>query len=273
MILCSDGGDGTASVPFSGGGMTDRQWDRFSRFRDEFKTECARWQNGAAGWLPELQLQAAAAGGTPPYPVETPVVYNTALEDVTPRDDISLIIVSDNPGKEEQRACNRKYLVGQAGKLGARFFSAHPEMNIDYRKNVVILNKTPVHSARTKQLDFLLKKGGDVFKTLFEESQMWMAARTAELQRDFSCPLWIVGYGELRPGGLFAKYAETLTDAYLQGGMSSNADRVLLFQHFSMNRFSIDLRDSEYVRKCGDMPVDDRLRILGKAHRKEILGW
>ncbi len=253
--------------------MTDLQWRIFSRFRDEFRKKCLEWEKVSSPWLRDLQMEAASAGGTPPYPVETSVVYNRALDGFSAESKILLIIVSDNPGKEEQLAENNMYLVGQAGKLGAGFFSKHPEMGIDFRKNVIILNKTPVHSARTKQLEFLLKNGGHDFSMVYEESQRWMAEKASELKEIFDCPLWLVGYGELRPKGLFSKYAETLTGIYTGTKIMNTKKNVYLFQHFSMNRFAIDLRDSIYIKGHKDLPVTEKLALLGESHRKEILGW
>lgn len=253
--------------------MTDVQWQAFQSFRERFRRRCSAWEDACSGWLPELQRQAAEEGGTPAYPVETPVVYNTALDAVCPQDEIRLILVSDNPGKEEQRERNRKYLVGQAGKLAARFFSSHPELGVDFRKNAVVLNKTPVHSARTKQLAFLCRNGGEAFRTLFAQSQQFMAEETAALRKALSCPLWIAGYGELRPRGLFAVYAETLARIRESGADPALAENVLLFQHFSMNRFTIDLRSSPYTKNAGNLPLAAQLEMLGKAHRADVLGW
>ncbi len=216
---------------------------------------------------------AAEQSGAPPYSVETPVVYNTALDDVRPEDDIRLIITSDNPGKDEQRALNRKYLVGQAGKLAARFFALHPELRLDFRKNVVILNKTPIHSARTQQLRFLLKSGGEDFRSLLEESERFMAEEAATLQAALSCPLWITGYSEMRDGGVFAAYAKTLNSIRASGRGLCSDGCLFLFQHFSMNRFAIDLRDSPALKGAETLSLAERLAVLGKAHRLEILGW
>ena len=47
--------------------------------------------------------------------MQTPIVYNTALDEITKNDDIKLIVIGDNPGKDEQLLQNQKYLVGQAG--------------------------------------------------------------------------------------------------------------------------------------------------------------
>ncbi|HOF85985.1 MAG TPA: hypothetical protein PLV73_08690 [Treponemataceae bacterium] len=277
--------------------MTSTQWGAFSRFRTEFRTHCDRWLEAAGGndgWLAALQTEAAAADGTPDYPVETPIVYNTVLDTLRQTDDIRLILVGDNPGKNEQLAKNRRYLVGQAGKLGEGFFRKNPDLGIDFRKHVIILNKSPVHTAKTKQLARLLREGPAEFAALFDETQRWMARETAALQQALGCPLWLVGYGELREKGLFSVYAKELaaaaqhpaTVAHPGRATSTNATAqhpatvghpagklysppVYLFQHFSMNRFSIDLRSRSDPGKS----LAENLAIIGKEHRKEILGW
>ena len=284
--------------------MTSTQWGAFSRFRTEFREHCDRWLEAAGGndgWLAALQTEAAAADGTPDYPVETPIVYNTVLDTFRQTDDIRLIVVGDNPGKNEQLAKNRRYLVGQAGKLGEGFFKKNPELGIDFRKHVIILNKTPVHTAKTKQIARLLRDGPAEFAALFDETQRWMARETAALQQALGCPFWLVGYGELREKGLFSVYAKELAAAaqhpatvgHPGRATSTNAAAqhpageiapsmadghpagklysppVYLFQHFSMNRFSIDLRSRSDPGKS----LAENLVIIGKEHRKEILGW
>ena len=37
----------------------------------------------------------------------------------------------------------------------------YKQQNIDFRKNVIIVNKTPVHTAKTKQLKYLYKNGSE----------------------------------------------------------------------------------------------------------------
>ena len=246
--------------------MTNDQWLAFEDFRARFRKECARWTEiagGPTGWLAKLQKEAADADENPVYPLETPLVYNRALDAITQDDDIRLIVVGDNPGKDEQLEKNRRYLVGQAGKLGDGFFRRNPELGVDFRKNVIILNKTPIHTAKTKQLAYILKKGGDRFRSLFDETQRWMAYETAKLKRALGCGLWLVGYAELRTGGLFSVYALELA----QQGIES--DDVRLYQHFSMNRFSIDLKE-RYIESSS---LEDNLRDIGVSHRREILGW
>jgi hypothetical protein len=249
--------------------MTNEQWAAFQDFRERFRKQCDSWsaaakdagQNGAETWLARLEKQAADADGNPEYPLENAIVYNRNLDAVTERDVISLIVVGDNPGKDEQLEKNRKYLVGQAGKLGEGFFRRNPELGIDFRANAIILNKTPIHTAKTKQLSWLLKNGGTRFAELFSETQQWMAAETAILRERLGCPLWLVGYGELRAKGLFAEYASALS--------ARQSEEILLYQHFSMNRFSIDLAERENPA----LSLAENLRSIGTAHRREILGW
>lgn len=254
--------------------MTNEQWNAFTAFRSRFRDQCAIWAKQAElspqGWLGTLQQAAADADENPAYPLENPIVYNHSLDGLTREDTIKLIIVGDNPGKDEQLQINRRYLVGQAGKLGDGFFRKNPELGVDFRKNVVILNKTPIHTAKTKQLDYIQNKGGARFTALFEETQRWMAKETADLQKALGCGLWLVGYGELRSTGLFSVYADELREQYMsESNGFKGIGSVLLFQHFSMNRFSIDLMQ----RYLKNLSLEDNLKALGFAHRAEILGW
>lgn len=251
--------------------MTNEQWTAFSGFRDRFREACARWLDaagGEAGWLAGLQLEAADSDETPSYPIETPIVYNRSLDAITREDDIRLIVVGDNPGKDEQLERNRRYLVGQAGKLGDGFFRRNPELGIDFRRNVIILNKTPIHTAKTRQIAYLRRNGGERFGSLLAETQLWMARETAALAETLGCQLWLVGYGELKASGLFAEYATELSRLG-RAGSPALADSVRLYQHFSMNRFSIDLKD----RAETGVPLADNLARIGQSHRREILGW
>lgn len=248
--------------------MTKNQWEAFTDFRDSFRLQCEQWLKKAetpSSWLASLQKQAALYDKTPDYPIETPVVYNLTLESITEEDDIRLILTGDNPGKNEQLTKNQQYLVGLSGKLADGFFKKNPELAIDFRTQVLILNKSPIHTAKTKQLSYLLRHGGDSFKSLFEETQKWMAIETVKLQKELSCPLWIVGYGELKEKGLFSVYASELSKQYEY----KTEELVYLFQHFSMNRFSIDLAQQSIT----GYSLHETLIRLGLTHRKNILHW
>lgn len=256
--------------------MNPRQFQIFSDFRDELRSYCSDLSKAYEDILPPLQ-RAASKGDTPPYPVETPVVYNTALDEVTLESDIRLIVIGDNPGKDEQRLLNRKYLVGQSGKIAAGFFLRHPEFGVDFRKNAIILNKTPIHTAKTKHLRYLMRNGGSCVRSLVQESQVFMAERTAALHKGLLAAagegedapeLWLVGYAELRERGIFTEYRKALIRSY--EGDDEGWGKVFVFQHFSMNRFTIDLGD--FMRRSGGgARILEAARELGLSHKNDIL--
>lgn len=255
--------------------MTEEQWKVFSDFKDEFKAQCKKWAKFSSELIP-LQISSSKKD-TPEYSIETPVVYNTALDDLTQESDIKLIVIGDNPGKNEQLAKNCRYLVGQAGKIGDGFFKKNPELKIDFRKNVIILNKTPVHSAKTKHLVTIeqgLVSQNSPAHTLIKDSQEWMAQKTATLHQNLTAlstgsgsipQLWLVGYSELKKNGIFLPYRQTLGSSYHNNPAWQN---VFVYQHFSMNRFSIDLND--YAKAHPANTLTQNLADLGTFHRQEI---
>ena len=245
--------------------MTEQQWKALCDFRNDFKKQVAEWK-AAAPELTELQRQAAIIAKTPDYPFETSVVYNKALDDITPQDDIKLIVIGDNPGKDEKKKKNNRYLVGQAGKIAEGYFRKNPELGIDFRKNVIILNKTPIHSAKTNQLKTISKQGGEKISRLIKESQVWMAEKTAGLHAALATELWLVGYSELKDKGLFCQYRDTLKKFCPEEAWK----RVYVFQHFSMNRFTIDLSDFIKTEKKEKAPLESNIHELGLLHKKEI---
>lgn len=242
--------------------MTREQFLSLEEFRRNFKAKIQDWNNKVPN-LMELQKNAAKDAKTPKYSFETPIVYNRAVDEISEDDEIKLIVVGDNPGKDEQLLKNNRYLVGQAGKLGEGFFKKHPELGIDFRKNVIILNKTPVHSARTSQLKHIVKNGGKNAAELIEESQLWMAEQTALLAKKLNAEIWLVGYSELKPKGIFTKYRDELKKY-------ADWEKLFVFQHFSMNRFSIDLKD--FMEKHKDFSLEESLFQLGTLHKNEIFG-
>lgn len=255
--------------------MTREQWDYFCNFKTEFKNQIQKWQN-TCPQLQSLQKEAAKLARTPDYSFEIPVVYNTNLDEITQDSEIKMIMIGDNPGKDEQLAKNQKYLVGQAGKIAEGFFKKNPELNIDFRKNVIILNKTPVHSAKTAQLKTMMKLGGPDVEQLILESQLWMAQKTAALHCALQNELWLVGYSELKEKGFFVPYRDTLQNYYKKNS-PSDWNRLYVFQHFSMNRFPIDLKNfiaenEECFQKNANesSPLMNAIHKLGAIHRDEI---
>ncbi|MGP1528801.1 MAG: hypothetical protein ACTTI3_00420 [Treponema sp.] len=265
--------------------MTEKEWHVYEHTRSALKRACIQWlkdcgyayaaptepltavqkTESETALLHVLQKAAADKDGVPFYPVETPIVYNHSLDAVQKQDTIKLIVVGDNPGKNEQLHTNQRYLVGQAGKVAENFFKRYPALAIDFRKEVIILNKTPIHTAKTKELLSLLNAYEASFYDLFIETQCFYAAVAATLQKAIGCPLWLVGYGELRKKACFTAYAEELKKQYA----GEAAAPVFVFQHFSMNCFANDL-----AKHWGTgSSLADTLYALGLLHRKEILGW
>ncbi len=258
--------------------MTEKQWNAFCIFRNKFKIKCAEW-NMFARELEQLQKKAAE-NDTPPYSLETPVVYSSDFERITQDDDIRLIVIGDNPGKDEQLAKNRRYLVGQSGKIADGFFRRNPELGIDFRKQVLILNKTPVHTAKTAHLRKLIKEGSSGVQNLIHDSQVWMARETAVLHQSLlnesvsgGLPdLWLVGYAELKGKGVFIPYRDELFATYGSCGSeklsAAFSQHVFVYQHFSMNRFLIDL--TAYRKGHEDLSLREAIHQLGTIHRDEI---
>ncbi len=246
--------------------MTDEQYSALENFRTEFKEKIAEWNKKIPN-LMDLQKIAAKEAKTPEYSFETPIVYNRALDEISQNDEIKIFVIGDNPGKDEQLLKNNKYLVGQAGKLGEGFFKKNPELKIDFRKNVIILNKTPIHSAKTVQLKSIVKNGGKVVLDLIEETECWMAKKTCELASALGAKIWLVGYSELKPKGIFVKYRDELKKC---AENLSEWENIYVFQHFSMNRFSIDLKNFLALPENQNISLSEALEKLGKLHREEI---
>ena len=246
--------------------MTKEQWEAFNSFRKIFKDKCTEWNNNYKNILFPLQKNASEKD-TPEYSLETAVVYNTAFDTISEQDEIKLIVIGDNPGKDEQLKKNNKYLVGQSGKIAEGFFRKNPELNIDFRKNAIILNKTPIHTAKTIHLKKLSKNGGEKIVDLIQESQLWMARETAKLHQALYTPeLWLVGYGELKNKGIFTAYRDELKKNYKNKEYSWK--KVFVYQHFSMNRFLVDL--SAFRAANQTFSLKESLEKLGTKHRNEI---
>jgi hypothetical protein len=242
-----------------------KTWRLFSAARKSYR-EAVELLNQQLPALGSLQQTLADTRRGPPYTVETPVVYNQALDELGPGDDIKLILVADNPGRREQAAENRRYLVGPSGKIAGRFFSAEPSLGIDFRKNVLILNKTPVHTPRTVELRELCRLGGPALTEAVVQSQLTMVEILRQCYRALApVQVWIIGYSEMKRGGIFETYTAALKRATAATDLY---DRLFFYRHFSMNQFTIDLRKQA---RQGESTAQTLERI-GAAYRRRILG-
>jgi len=251
--------------------MDSTTWKNFKKTRELFRNTTEELLSSLPK-LKKIQQQFADSrsdGKNSAYIVETPVVYNTALDDITEKDEIKLILVADNPGRREQAKENRRYLVGPSGKIAAKFFRDNPELKIDFYKNVIILNKTPIHSARTIELRRLCEMAGkskDSLSSALVKSQKDMASLLIKFHEALSCPVWITGYSEMRKGGLFEVYTTHLKELYMN--KPEMYKQVFIFRHFSMNQFTIDLKQQSLPRES----VTKSLERIGAKYRERILG-
>lgn len=253
--------------------MTKTQYEEFSRLREEFRRNVQAW-SGNASWLLPLQRELAARLGYGDYEVETPVVYNKALDDVGPEASPAFLIVADNPGKNEQRKENQRYLVGQSGRLAQGWFSR--ELGVDFRSAAVVINKTPLHTPKTAELRLLRTIAAESspaalegLDALLEESQKAMAELAFRLHACLGGVLWVSGYGELRKGKLFHTWAGTAKALY---GPAPQAMRrnLWVFKHFSMNQFSMEYNRARESSSPREAALDTLARI-GSRWRSEIL--
>jgi hypothetical protein len=244
--------------------MNAKTWRLFEAARDTYR-EAVEMLDKRLPALGRLQQKLADTRSGPAYTVETPVVYNQALDEIGPGEDIKLILVADNPGRREQAAENRRYLVGPSGKLAERFFQEEPSLGIEFRKNVLILNKTPVHTPRTVELRELCRLGGPALTEAITQSQLSMVEILQQFCRALApLPVWIIGYSEMKRGGIFEAYTMALKKAAATG----LHDRLFFYRHFSMNQFTIDLHKQA---RQGETTAQTLGRI-GAAYRERILG-
>lgn len=241
--------------------MTQVEWGEFFNFRNDFCNKCKSWSKSYAEQLNTL-LQINDIQNAP-------VVYNTLLDKITQDNNIRLILIADNPGKNER--IKQKYLIGNAGKLAANFFNSHSDLGILFPAEVLILNKTPFYSARTAELKIILKNSSNELHDAIIKSMEYMARATFLLHKTFNVPLWITGYSALGVRGVFEPYGNTLVALYK--GNNTLWQSVFLFQHFSMNRFSIDYNN--YCKNIATCPANncstlDILQKLGKYHKEKI---
>jgi hypothetical protein len=250
--------------------VTSSAWAAFNTARERYREALERFGRTVRG-LKTLQQRLVDHRPGPAYTVRNAVVYNRALDDLDPAARIRLILVGDNPGRREQET--GRYLVGPSGKIAESFFRAAPELRINFRRNVLILNKTPVHTPRTAELRELCRAGGPELTGLIAETQRFMASLLLEFHRALSTsarpvPVWITGYSEMRRGGIFDPYTAALVGLYA-GAKPFLRDQVFLYRHFSMNQFSADLR-RQTLEGEGVRPALDR---IGRSYRQRILGW
>ncbi|TXT45374.1 MAG: hypothetical protein FD137_1418 [Spirochaetes bacterium] len=272
--------------------MTKAQYEEFDTLREDFRRKVKTWSRRAT-WLAPLQRELISRLGYGDYELETPIVYNKALDDVKAESAPIFLVVADNPGKNEQKASSQRYLVGQSGKLAQGWFSQ--VLGMDFRSAAVIVNKTPLHTPKTAELRLLKAIAREKSPTLLEdledlldESQRGMANLAYRLHACLDCFVWVSGYGELRKGKLFWPWAQE-TAALYQAAPRRMREKIWVFKHFSMNQFSMEYNrfqvpgkgaaigavtgaDGLALREGSREEALARLEAIGSTWRTEILG-
>ncbi len=262
--------------------MTTAQYSRFSEIRTEMKGYIEALLEESA-WIFDIQRALYRQRGYREEDLESPIVYNLALDEVRPESDLRIIVVADNPGLQEQKLKNHRYLVGQSGKLAVSWFRNNLDM--DFRSTTIIINKTPIHTPKTAELRVLATLAGerrDKLVSLLEESQRVMARFAIELAECLGCPLWVSGIGELRSHGIFQVWAEELR-ALAAFSHSDTRANILLFRHFSMNQFAIEFAAAQREEAAGNLVSADGtsgtsstlvlLKKIGVRNREKVLGF
>jgi hypothetical protein len=261
--------------------MNEEAYAAIDSTRREFRAKVAQWKR-ANPYLMEAQERVRAAMGYEDYRVETGIVYNKALDDIKIEDDIKIVLVADNPGKKEQLRVNNRYLVGQSGKLAEGWFAR--ELEVNFRRDILILNKTPIHTPKTAELGALLRSAGphrERLEALLADSQatmadlawrLYSALRAAVVKnKNPGAPwpvLWVSGLGELRSGGLFEIYRDELSRRMAKADPSLTSG-VWAFNHFSMNQFAIELKRKAragegLMQELGRVGAENRERVFGQ---------
>ncbi|GMO42795.1 MAG: hypothetical protein Ta2B_23130 [Termitinemataceae bacterium] len=269
--------------------MNQTSYDKYKDICDDFKKIITKLNKELPNLKNTLQTMANEKE-TLPYTVKCPVVYNESLDAVTKDTEIKLILIGDNPGKKEQETS--RYLIGQSGKIAEGFFKKQPDLGIDFRQNVIILNKTPVHTPRTADLKKLIMQTGKLTqevrsgqtladKNIFDcinQSEKEMARLLKEIWTVLKVPVWITGYSEMKRKGLFETYTNELCSIFKaeRDFCASDTDKsqlfennVFVFRHFSMNQFTIDLNQ----KKLAGETVAQCLRRIGTAYRERIFNY
>lgn len=187
------------------------------------------------------------------------IIGNSELRN-PPKENVSYIIVGDNPGKEE--AAKGQYLIGPAGRICRTFFAEH-NLTDNFKSEVIILNKMPIHTPRTNNLRKYQKR----YQELFIESQQYMAELVFKIHQLWpDSHLWIIGHSQLDQ--LFAPFTKRIKSQYQS---SLLRDKLFIYSHFSMNVFTTQFKLANYMSE--EENVNAVLEKLGRYKRASIMGW
>lgn len=236
---------------------------------DKFRTLAEGFRNKITDWDGVYPLKDLNCFKDLEYELFRTVVYNSQLDRINP-EQVRLILVGDNPGMEEQK--QNAYLVGKSGRMADNFFSGN--YGYDFYKNVLIMNKTPLHTKSTSQLTEINRK----YPGFIRETQEYMAGLIYDLAEILEVPVFVTGFAGCRtPDGQWLRttaagkplssqaapwFFRTLKQKFMQ-----RKDLLFLFKHFSYGNFSRDLNPLA----AKGMKVQDAVKKIGSEYAAELL--
>jgi len=233
--------------------MTSEQYREFSKLRDEFRDKINKWKEDYPLLIDKIKETSAKE-----YEIINSFVYNEKLDSIEEKNQIKYIWVTDNPGMKENIL--NQYGVGQSGNAGKNFMEGFNLVK-DFNSEVLILNKSPIHTRVTAELKKLVG-----FEGVAKESQEFMAYLSYELHRIFNCELWILGTSNMHK--IFSSYTNEILSNYSNSPLKSN---IYLFYHFSQGQFKKDF--NRISKEDVNLKTEDICHKIGIEKRNKILNF
>ncbi len=230
--------------------MTESQFLDFLNVKKIFKKEIENLTLATPDLAEEiLSIQDKS------YEMLNPLVYNEKFDDVTKDFNIKYIWVTDNPGVKE---CQQKrYGVGSSGSAGKNFMESYGLVE-DFDREVLILNKSPIHTRVTADLAKLKSMG-----PVYGDCQKLMAKLCFDLHSILDCELWILGTSNLDK--IFNPFKTEFNNFYKAGLL---VNKVFLYNHFSQGQFKKAY--NIYNKENPDLSPNELCRLIGAENRNKL---
>lgn len=231
--------------------MTKKQFDDFCKLRDNFKNQIEEW-NKEYNKILKRKIEEVEA-----YEILNSFIYNEKLDEITEKNNIKYIWVQDNPGYNEM--LQGRYAVGSSGKTGQNFLL---NMNLaeDFDKQVIVLNKSPIHTKITSNLTKLKNKD------IQNMTQEYMADLIYKFHKVFKCDLWILGISSLN--SIFKVFTENIQSLYTNNSLNR---KLYLYYHFSQGQFKKAYNQKEKEAETKD--VEKILEDIGIANKNKYFDF
>ncbi len=231
--------------------MTKEQFKKFCSFRDEFRKQTAFWNEEYNKVLKEKIESLSGCEITNSF------IYNEKLDEINENDNIKYIWIQDNPGYNEM--LQNRYAVGASGKAGQNFMK-NEGLAEDFDREVIVLNKSPIHTKVTAVLSKLKNR------EIQDETQRYMAKAIFTVHNIFECDLWILGISNLK--GIFGTFSKDMEKLYKNSALNK---KMFLYYHFSQGQFK-----KAYNLEASTLGTDDPDKILesiGIKNRKKYFDF